>query len=197
VNHRRFSHELGQALPLAGYATTRAEFDALISRSVADVSLEAQWLIKRPLGYAGRGRKKWRVGAETAEERAWLAASLREGEGVQVEPLVQRELDVALHGELDERGHCAWGRPTVQELDPTGAWRRSRLARPDELTASEHEALLLEGERTARALHAEGYFGPFGIDAFRWVDAGGARHFQPRCEINARYSMGWATGFGG
>ena len=45
----------------------------------------------------------------------------------------------------------------------------------------------------AEALLEAGYFGPFGIDAYRWR-AGAAAHFNARSEINARYSMGWATG---
>jgi hypothetical protein len=48
----------------------------------------------------------------------------------------------------------------------------------------------------AQALLEAGYFGPFGIDAFRWVDRAGVERFNPRCEINARYSMGWAVGMG-
>ena len=39
-----------------------------------------------------------------------------------------------------------------------------------------------------------GYFGPFGIDGFRYRDTDGHLRFNPRSEINARYSMGWAVG---
>jgi hypothetical protein len=41
-----------------------------------------------------------------------------------------------------------------------------------------------------------GYYGPFGIDAFRWRDQNGKQQWNPRCEINARYSMGWSIGMG-
>ena len=150
-------------------------------------------MYKRALGYAGRGRKKCRP-AEL--DRPWLDASLRSGDGVQVEPWVERVLDCALHGFLEEDGTCTLGRPTLQELDAGGAWSSTVIAPPDSLTQEECASLKREAESTATALHLAGYFGPFGIDAFRWRDADGALRFQPRCELNARYSMGWAIGMG-
>jgi hypothetical protein len=44
-------------------------------------------------------------------------------------------------------------------------------------------------------LRDHGYFGPFGIDGFRWRWAG-RTGLRPRCEINARYTIGWAIGMG-
>ena len=49
--------------------------------------------------------------------------------------------------------------------------------------------------RVAVALAGSGYFGPFGIDAFTYRNADGTVALQPRSEINARYSMGFAIGF--
>jgi hypothetical protein len=199
VNHRRFAHELGQALPAAGFAGDAAQLAALLSARGAldDASLERCWLIKRPLGFAGRGRKKVRVGEISAADQSWLDASLRTGDGVQVEPWVTRELDCALHGWLEEDGRCTLGRTTVQVVDETGAWQSTVLANPGDLTLTEETSLHTAAQHTAEALHAAGYFGPFGLDAFRWRDAGGAVHFQPRSELNARYSMGWAMGLRG
>lgn len=195
VNHRRFAHELGQALPTAGWAATMEQLHAFISNdALGEVSVERCWLIKRPLGYAGRGRRKLQPATLTAADQAWLDASFREGDGVQVEPLVSRELDCGLHGWLAEDGRCTFGQPTLQRLDATGAWQSTELAPP--LTDAELASLTHEAGRTAAALHAEGYFGPFGLDAFRWRAPDGRLHFQPRSEVNARYSMGWAVGMG-
>jgi hypothetical protein len=47
-----------------------------------------------------------------------------------------------------------------------------------------------------RALFAAAYFGPFGVDGFVYRDHDGGLRLQPRSEINARYSMGFAIGFG-
>jgi hypothetical protein len=62
-----------------------------------------------------------------------------------------------------------------------------------------HEALahtmVEEARRVGAALRANGYWGPFGIDAYEYRDKHGEGHFQPRSELNARYSMGFAVGF--
>lgn len=196
VNHRRFAHELGQALPTAGWAATPEQLSTLLANDALEqVSVERCWLIKRPLGYAGRGRKVLRPGKRSDADQAWLDASLRE-DGVQVEPLVARELDCALHGWLAEDGQCTFGQPTLQQLDVTGAWQATQLAPPGALSTAELEVLERTARATAEALHAAGYFGPFGLDAFRWRAPDGRLHFQPRSEVNARYSMGWATGMG-
>src|SRR5690606_9761133 len=111
-----------------------------------------------------------------------------------VEPRVAITLEVSLHGLLAEDGSCARGEPTVQEVS-SGAWRRSSRATPGELRDHERAALFSRFDDAARALHDAGYFGPFGIDAFRY-EAGGEERFQPLSEINARYTMAWGTGMG-
>jgi hypothetical protein len=83
------------------------------------------------------------------------------------------------------------GEPTRQMCDDSGVWRGTVLA--TDLEPSEAAALRSSVQTAAEALLGAGYFGPFGIDAYRWRE--GARiHFNARSEINARYSMGWATG---
>ena len=86
--------------------------------------------------------------------------------------------------------------PTVQRTDATGSWRASLPAIAGTLAADEERALLEAAETTAAALHEVGYFGPFGVDAFRWRDVNRAARWNPRGEVNARYSMGWAVGMG-
>lgn len=192
VNHRGFCSELGQTLPGADYARDLAEVDAI----VAGPSPTGAWLLKRAYGFVGRGRLRVRAGALDESERAWVRASLRGGEGLQIEPWVERAGDFALHGWVFFDGGCRIGAPTEQRCDERGAWIESRLAPPGSLEEDELRALLDEGERAAGALFRAGYFGPFNLDAFRWEGEGGARRFNPRCEINARYSMGWAVGMG-
>jgi hypothetical protein len=88
------------------------------------------------------------------------------------------------------------GEPTVQTVDDAGAWIETTFLARGVLTTPEESLLRDEGRRVARALFEAGYFGPFGIDGFRWEDRAGAARFNPRSEINARYSMGWAVGMG-
>ena len=194
VTHRRFAHQLGGAVPGAAFIANENELDALLAHKPA-ASVEGAWILKRPLSYAGRGRKKMTNGLEM--DRAWIQASLRTGDGLQLEPWVERVLDCALHGFIEEDGRCTLGQPTVQELDAGGAWSSTRIASPETLLEDEAHELISAGSQSAVALHAAGYFGPFGIDAFRWRDPDGELHFHPRYKINARYSMGWAIGMGG
>lgn len=192
VNHRRFCAELGQTLPGARYAQTIAD----IEEAVLEESPGGHWLLKRPFGFAGRGRMRVRAGALEEAARPWAEAALATGEGLQVEPWVERRGDFCRHGHVDRAGAVVLGAACAQVCDARGAWVETRRAEAGELEAE--EAAHLEGAalEAGRALAAAGYFGPFGIDAFRWEDAGGLLRFNARCEINARYSMGWAVGMG-
>jgi hypothetical protein len=187
VNHRRFSSDLGQTLPGARYVTTLEDLLVVI----AGESPTSQWLLKRPFGFAGRGRRRVARGDLEAPARTWVVASLRTGEGLQVEPWVLRGGDFALHGHVSRAGAIVLGQPTSQDCDENGAWKKT--SRITDLTPFEREGLATSARSSGRALYQAGYFGPFGVDAFRWRrDAGFT--FNARSEINARYSMGWAIG---
>ncbi len=190
VNHRAFSAELGQCLPGARFVGTRDELQETLATS------KGPWLLKRAFGFAGRGRQRLRSGEIDVSVEPFVRASFASGQGIQVEPWVDRIADVALHGFVAASGTKTLGSPTLQRIDETGAWMQSAPLPADALTDDETRQLLAEGERTADALVRAGYFGPFGIDGFRYRDRDGQARFNPRSEINARYSMGWAVGMG-
>jgi hypothetical protein len=192
VNHRRFSTDLGRALPGVRWIETRAALDA----AVTGASPTGLWLLRRPFGFAGRGRLRLDPARRDDAAERWIEATLAAGEGLELAPWVERAADFALHGHLALDGRLTLGEPTVQRCDDTGAWIGSARAASSEMAAGEREALAGAAEEAAAALKEAGYWGPFGIDAFRFRDADGATRFEPRCEINARYSMGWAVGMG-
>jgi hypothetical protein len=192
VNHRRFCAQLGILLPGAQYVDTIEECE----RAIARFSPTGLWLLKRPFGFAGRGRRRVARGRLDPSARAFVIASLRRGEGLQVEPWVERRGDFAWHGHLSRDGHLVLGDPTEQRCDEHGAWVATTCAAKGALSSNERALLASAVEETGHACRAAGYFGPFGVDAFRWVDERGRLNFHPRSEINARYSMGWATGMG-
>jgi len=180
VNHRLFAHEAGGGLPEQRYFTERAPIETLIRRA------ERPWLLKRPLSFAGRGPisdKQW----------SWLDVSL-ERDGLIIEPLVTPTLEVSLHGFVWRSGQHELGRACVQEVTDRGVFRGVRLALTHELEPEESARLFGAGARVAALLHQAGYFGPFGIDAYRYQMAD-ARGFCALSEINARYTMGFAIGF--
>ena len=77
----------------------------------------------------------------------------------------------------------------LQQVDSHGIWRGAGPAR-EAILPIETEALRHETAKVAQALIEAGYHGPFGVDAFRYR-LEGTNHFQPRSEINARYTMCW------
>jgi len=190
VNHRAFSAELGQCLPGGNFVRTWDELEATLTGS------SGPWVLKRAFGFAGRGRQRLRSNLIEPAVEPFARASIEFGGGLQVEPWVERVLDIGLHGFVSPTGDITIGDLTRQDVDDMGAWVASSRLAVGALTPTEERSVRQEAERSAEALHRAGYFGPFGIDAFRWKLANGAPRFNARCEINARYSMGWAVGMG-
>ena len=187
VNHRRFSADRGQTLPGARFAMSLDE----VLETIAGESPTGHWLLKRPFGFAGRGRRRVAQGELDDATLEWVRASLRGGEGAQIEPWVERADDFAVHGFVSPEGIVTVGEPTRQQCDERGAWRATELA--TNLAPDVASRLRSSAELAANALHEAGYFGPFGVDAFLWRCRGQVA-LNPRSEINARYSMGWAVG---
>jgi hypothetical protein len=188
VNHRRFAHELGGGLPGQVCVATRAALESVLGRA------DHPWLLKRPLSFAGRGQQRVFARASiTAKEWSWIDASLA-ADVLIVEPLVRPTLELSLHGFISGSGELELGRPCVQEVSARGVFRAVRLARPNELAAENARLLFERAELAARALDAAGYFGPFGVDAYRY-ELGAQAGFCALGELNARYTLGFLTGF--
>jgi len=186
VNHRLFAHEAGGGLPEQRYFTERAPLETLLRRA------ERSWMLKRPLSFAGRGQMRF-YGPISDKQWAWVDVSLAR-DGLIAEPLVTPTVEVSLHGFISRSGRYELGRACVQEVTDRGVFRGVRLALAGELEESELSALLERGHRVAGLLHETGYFGPFGVDAYRYR-LGDALGFCALSEINARYTMGFAIGF--
>lgn len=186
VNHRLFAHEMGGGLPEQRYFTERPALEQLLRRA------QRPWMLKRPLAFAGRGQMRF-YGPISDKQWSWLDVSLAR-DGLICEPLVSPTLEVSLHGFVWQTGAFELGRICVQEVSDRGVFRGVRLLRAGELDAIETTELFEQGQRVAGSLHEAGYFGPFGIDAYRY-QLGGSRGFCALSEINARYTMGFAIGF--
>ena len=193
VNHRRWSASRGLALPGARWIERAAEFVRVV-----EGPWPAQgWLLKRAYTFAGRGHLHLRARSEVEDPRmaGWIRRALSQG-GLLAEPRVTRVLDVARHGWLARDGALTEGDLTRAEVDARGQWVTSAVCEEDRLSRNEIDAFTEVYHDTAEGLRAAGYFGPFGVDGYVWDDDG-ARRVQPRSDVNARYSMGWAVGMGG
>jgi hypothetical protein len=186
VNARAFCQGLGATLPDASFETTLEHATAKLRR---EPRIGSGWRVKRCWGMAGRGQRVVRPGEDAAFLTSWVA----EG-GVQIEPNVEVVRELGMHAMLTPSGALSIGALVTQTCDTAGAWLDTKLA--DAATNRAYEdALRGEIDRVGHALHAAGYFGPFGVDAFEYRTRAGETAFQPRGEINARYSMGFAVGF--
>lgn len=193
VNARGFCAGLGRTMDDASFVTTEEDALATLARPPSP-PLSDTWRIKRAFGMAGRGHRVVAPASITRADLATIRAGIEEG-GVQIEPNVAIVTEYAIHGVLDARGDHRLGRVCVQRCDAHGQWRATEPLRDGDPAIV--RALVEEGERVARALAEALYFGPFNVDAFTYRDLHGRVRLQPRSEINARYSMGFAAGFFG
>lgn len=146
------------------------------------------WLVRRPFGAAGRGRRRLFAGWPDEAELAWLVASLRLGPLV-IEPWVGVTREFTRSGLVRIDGTVVVAGPGLQSTRD-GAWTSTRVARTDDVGRADDEVLEAACFRAGEALAQAGFFGPFGVDAFRYRD--GAREvLNPLSEINARMTMDW------
>ncbi|MCG5054717.1 MAG: hypothetical protein KA712_17280 [Myxococcales bacterium] len=185
VNHRAFAHGLGRGLHGQRLIRSLPEAHDLVADGGA-------YLLKRPLSFAGRGQCRL-LGTVDEMARRWLVASLRD-DLLLAEPLVRPLVEFSRHGFLTAAGDLRLGRPCVQEVSARGAFVSVRPAEASDLSPSEADALAEAANAVGAALAEAGYFGPFGVDAYRYAAAHG-EGFCALSEVNARYTMSFATGF--
>lgn len=151
-------------------------------RDENDLQVGGLRLLKRDLSFAGGGQRRISE-VVTDADRSWIRASLARGP-VCVEPWFHIEEEVGVPGFVHRDGCIDVGNPVEQRV-VRGQWRESK-ATEREMTEL-HESCRRAGHHLAKL----GYFGPYNIDAHRSED--GWTHVS---EINARYTMGWALGWG-
>ncbi len=152
------------------------------------------WLVRRTFGAAGRGRRRLHSGAPSSAERAWIDASLRLGPLV-IEPWVTVTCEYTRSAWVHTNGEVTISAPCFQQTTAHGSWTSTERAGAGDVSRDDDE--LLEGAVAAAgaALAASGYFGAFGIDAYRHraLDGSARSVLNPLSEINARFTMDWAT----
>jgi uncharacterized ferritin-like protein (DUF455 family) len=202
VNARPFAAQLRADL-LLGAATDSAMaggFDKHIASDLETALAHLRqpaalgWLVRRTFGAAGRGRRRIAAGTPDAGELAWLRTSLRLGP-LTIEPWVEIEREFTRSAYLTRTGHLTLSGPCFQTTTPQGAWLGTRAAdRFERCSPADDQALATTLEAAGRALHQAGYFGPFGIDAYRHRRPDGqGSALNPLTEINARFTMDFAA----
>ena len=153
------------------------------------------WLVRRCFGAAGRGRRRIAVGKPSAAELTWLEASLRLGPLV-CEPWVEVTREYTRSAWVERSGAVTISAPCLQQTTRAGAWTGTELAQAGEVAHEDDAQLEAAVAAAGNALAHAGYFGPFGIDAYRHraLDGSAGTVLNPLSEINARYTMDWMVG---
>jgi hypothetical protein len=194
VNSRAFASSLGPTMPGAAFVTAP---DVARTILVTEPPVGTAWRVKHAFGMTGRNQRVIRPSSVGEPDLAFVRAGLTRG-GVQIEPHVAIEEEYAIHGVIAADGSFRIGMLVRQRCDARGAWMSTEpIGASGETLGDIPDRMGEEAHRVAHALSAAGFFGPFGIDAYSYRGPGGEPRLQPRSEINARYSMGFAVGFGG
>ena len=193
VNSRAFASSLGPTLPGAAFVTDLESARGALER---EPPVGEAWRAKYPFGMAGRNQRVLTPASLAEADVAFVKRGLAQG-GLQIEPNVAIDDEYAIHGVVAGEGSLRLGVLVRQRCDARGAWLATeRLDAAGAGLGEVARRLSEEAARVGRALFDAGYFGPFGVDAYTYRDRAGEPRLQPRSEINARYSMGFATGFG-
>ncbi len=188
VNSRAFATALGASLPGAAFVTDR---DVARTMLHAKPPVGDAWRAKHSFGMAGRNQRVLLPSSADPRDLAFVAMGLAQG-GLQIEPNVVIEEEYAAHGFLADDGALRLGPVMRQRCDAHGAWLGTEpIASRRCAIDGAPDRVAQECRRVAAALSKAGYFGPFGVDAYAYLDAGGELRLHPRSEINARYSMGF------
>jgi hypothetical protein len=190
--------DLEHALAVLEPAALR-DADAAVARISAELARWPAWArrrftLKPRFGSSGRGRVAGRDGeADTPALRGALPRLAERG-GALLEPWLERSEDLSASLWLSEGGELVLLGTTRQWLAPSGLYlgQRGSLDSKGRVTSdSDRDERLREAAATvARAAGAEGFFGPCGLDAFVYRNAGGDEVFRPVVEWNARFTLG-------
>jgi hypothetical protein len=193
VNARPFAAHVREPLQRASFAKhVLATLDEVLAR-LAEPAPDG-WLVRRTFGAAGRGRRRIASGRPSPAELAWIAASLRRGPLV-LEPWVRVTREYTRAGLVHANGDVTISPPCFQETTAHGAWTRTECAELGAVSREDDARLEAAVAAAGAALAAAGYFGPYGIDAYRHraLDGSARTELNPLSEINARFTMDWTT----
>ena len=206
TNSRAFSapydhvaFESGVALPFDNPAHAERQFGKLVYdmpslESAVHHTIRAgysHWVAKPQISHAGRNRLRCAGMKINRQQQDWLNA--RFPAGLYVEPWVERLDEASLQFDI----FATDGSPTVTLVGVTGLKNDSRgqyagsvIRGNDESTLLEWDVAIEHGMKVCQAAANAGYFGPLGIDAFRFQTPDGAVGTRLCNDVNARFTMG-------
>jgi len=168
---------------------------ALEARAAAFPAWARERLTLKPrLGSSGRGRVACKAGEIDAPAVRGALPRLAARGGLVLEPWLRRHLDLSANLWVSAGAEVRLLGTARQLLTRAGVYRgqaglvdsRGRVS-----SGSDDDEALREAAATAALAAADvGYWGPLGIDAFRFEGPGGELALRPLVEINARFTVG-------
>jgi len=189
VNHRRFGHELEVQMGVAPATAHLVSSVDEVERAAAGWPGDRSWIVKAPMSAAGRLRLRRRGPTLDDPARARVRRLLDRFGELLFEPWLERVRDLGCCGRVAEAGDIDIDLPHAIHADEVGIVRGIDIG-PAVVESQTRDALVQTARATGTALHNQGYRGPFGIDAFEYVDDRGQRQLRPLVEINARHTFG-------
>jgi hypothetical protein len=193
VNSRAFAASLGPTMPDGAFVT-----DLEVARAILELgpAVGSAWRVKHAFGMSGRNQRVVGPSPLSDSDFSFVRTGLIQG-GVQLEPDVAIADEYAIHGLIAQDGSFRIGALVRQRCNSRGAWvSTERIDSGLESLGDIPARMRREADLVALALSRAGYFGPFGVDAYSYRDRDEKIRLQPRSEINARYTMGFAVGWG-
>lgn len=173
-----------QQQPFGLFCRTPTEWAVAIRRLSSG---ESRWCAKPQYSHAGRNRLLGSGTSLNDQQRGWRNRQLQAG-GVYVEPWCRIEQEWSLHFDVTVGGDVRLIGATELINDEMGRYAGNLVCSPEELQLPDE--VLTGGRELARECGRAGYWGPLGLDGFRFRDANGNAGIRICNDINARYSMG-------
>lgn len=151
-----------------------------------------RWVTKPQISRAGRNRLLGSGCDLNDQQRGWLNKQLLQSGGVYLEPWVQVIDECGLQFEIagPENGSQADFVGIAQLInDDVGRYHGSLIAADGRLEES-WQAAISHGLMVCRAAQTAGYWGPLGIDAFRFALPSGEIAMRVSNDLNGRFTMG-------
>lgn len=188
VNSRRIVHDeltqFGCGIPQSRFCSTADECAVVIREGRG-----RPFVVKPAFGSAGFGFIHTSSAGLTSFQLEAVRRTIeRTGEGVSVEPWLNRVGDLSTSGTVTASGEFRDISVHRTLNNRAGAFFAVLLRRDDPLLRPWRTRLIETARAAATVAARQGYFGPMGLDSLLWSD-GSQIHLAPVIEINARYTM--------
>ena len=188
VNSRKFVYDeltqFGCGIPQSRFCNTADECAVVIRAGRG-----RPFVVKPAFGSAGFGFIHTSSAGLTRSQLEAVGRTIeRTGEGVSVEPWLNRVGDLSTSGTVTTSGELRDISIHRTLNNRAGAFFAVLLCRDDPQLRPWHSRLIETARAAAAAAARHGYSGPMGLDSLLWND-GYQTHLVPVIEINARYTM--------